>query len=469
MSNSNSLQNKPLLPFFIRGEVSQRIFNLLSTGIGFVNSFFIITYLSVFNFGLYQLILAFIGVLGAFDLDLFDGVIAVEMRRYFNTEKPSSVRKLFKESLFIRTGIAIIITAIVFLSSGFITKLYGSDISVLIRIASLLLVIKAVQSVEEVFLQSIVSFSYFGLSVIRELVKLIFIVSLIFLHKFTILGVISVHVITEVIAVSFFSLFFFIRKYREVFAGVEPLKGVESPGYLVKDVVQGYGKTFGIRYTMSRVLKSVAPWAVKFFINTEAVAYYVLAVNIISFANDLIPMTGYQSIMAIKADNLAEISRVTKKAIKYSVWVGILFLLGAIFVVPELVLKIFPKYGPALPTFEVMALALPLFGAFKILKSTLFILKEQKILTQRLVNELIITLVGYIILLPTLGVIGTGVVHVLVYLERVSFMYIKLKKQYSQFAIKARELFTFDRNDFIFFTNIHKQILLGLRGFFIKT
>jgi O-antigen/teichoic acid export membrane protein len=458
---AENIKNKPLLPLFIKGEVSQRFFNLLSNGIGFINSYFIITYLSVYQFGLYQLVLSFISILSTFDLDLFDGVISVDMRRHFNTGKDGLAKRLFREAVFLRIGIALVLVAIVFLLSGVISDHYGSDISLFVKIASFLLIIKAFQSVLDIFFQAVLSFSIYSLALIREFIKLFFIVGLVLLNSLTITSVIACAVITEFLALVFFSSFFFVKKYRNTFGKIK--MGNEDYGHPVKNILKDYGAIFLVRYSVSRILKNMNPWIVKFFLNVEAVAFYVLAVNLISFANSLIPMVGIQSVLALKADERENMGHIVKRAIKYTFWIGLVFLFGAIFIVPYIAALIFPKYVSAMPVFKVMAIALPLFGAFKVLKSSLFVLREQRILTQRLFNELFITLVCSVIFLPTIGVIGMGVIHVLVYSERVYFMYTRLVRAHSEFKMKIAYLFSFDKYDRDFFQRTSRTILSTIK------
>lgn len=452
-----NLKNKSVLRLMIRGELSQRFFNLIGIGLGLINSFFIITYLSVFEFGLYQLVLAFISVVSILDLDLFDGILTVEIRRHLNTGKDFFAKKLFKEMAFLRILIALIVTVSVFIFSNFITKFYGSDISLFIKIASILLFVKAIQSIEEIFFQSVVSFSYFSLAALREVFKLIVILFLLFSGNLSILWVMVTHVLAEVLGVLFVTMFIFLKKYKKSFGEIVKTKDLGSFS-LVKDIFKQNAGHFFARYSMSQILKNSMPWFVKFLINVEAVAYYTLAVNLISFANNLVPMAGLQSVLALKSGNLKEVSNITKRALKYTLWIGLFFLLGGFFIVPKIVIFIFPKYVPAMGVFKIMVFALPLFGAFKILKSVLFVLREQNILTQRLINELLITILGSFILLPTVGVVGTGIIHVSVYLERVIFMYKKLTKKYPSFGLSLNFLFNFDKQDRLFFYDVPSKI-----------
>lgn len=451
---NSSDQKHSLLHYFLKGEFLRRFFDTLATSLGIVNSYFIISNLSVFHFGLYQLVLSSVAIVDSFSLDVIDGVISVDVRRYFNQGLRGAAKKLYLSYAKLKVGIAIVAAGAMFFSSGLIARSYGEDIGLFIKIASLLLIIRALQSLESMLLKVTLNFSYWSYPAIREAAKLVFVVSFLVLSgHFSIVQVITAHVLADSVAILFLTTVLFWRNFLKTFRGV-----VSEQKGLLWGVIKAYGHWAIMRYAFSRVSKNVTPWFIKFFINTEAVAFYSLAINLIAFVENIFPLDGLSPILALKADNREQISFIFKRSIKYAFWLGLILLVVCFFAVPPLVTFIFPKYQPALPIFYVMLLALPVFGFYKILKVTLTVLREQKILTMRVFNEAVIIPSTLAIFLPIFGIIGSGVVYFLTYLERVWFFYSRLIKNYPEFRMRLRNLFKLDDYDKTTFVRILKKI-----------
>lgn len=445
---------KPLSHYFLKGEALSRFYSLATTGVGLVNSFFIITYLSVFHFGLYQLLLAFIGILGSFNVGLLDSIVGVDIRRYLNVGKLDFAKRLFLENAAVKIAFAILLTVTVFLGANLIADYYGEDIALFIKIAGALILIRALETVEATFLKSVFSFAHWSFPAIREIVKLILILSFIFFHRFTILEVMIAHVSSEAASLLFITLYVFAGKYRKAFGAVKAVKEI-----LLLNIVKVYGKWTFLRYGFSKISKNLMPWFIKFFVNTEAVAFYSLALNIVAFIENLLPLSGLGPIFLLKADRKDELAFIFRSSAKYTVWAGLAALVVAFLLVPPAVAFIFPKYTPAIPLFNIMILAMPVYGLYKVLKSILSVLREHQLLAMRILNEILVIFFGSLILLPIFGVLGAGMVYVATYLERVWFFYSRMIKKYPDFKFKIKNLFKFSEEDKDLMRRIIRQSL----------
>ncbi len=434
-------QKKPLLHYFLKGEFLKRIFDNTATAVGLVNSFFIIHTLSVFQFGLYQLVLAFVNLLDNFNLEFIDSVVTVDVRRYLNVGKLAAAKRLFLDNAYLKMPLAVLSALAVFAGARVISGFYGADIALFIQISGLLLITGAIQAVETIFLKSILSYSFWSFPAVREISKLAIIVGFLMFGHLTILQVIIAHVSAEaasVLVVGIYALVKYFQSFGKVIAQKE---------HLIGGLFRGYGKWATIRFLAAKVSKSTAPFFIKFFINTEAVGFYSLAVNLITFVQNIMPLDGLAPIMGLKADNKDQLGFIFQRAVKYTFWLGgILTIFGWIAVPPVLVF-LFPKYLPAIPLFRIMLLAMPIYGFYKILKNTLTVLREYRILTMRIINETLMTPLSSVVFLPLFGILGAGVVYVVVYLERVWFFYSRLFRAYPELRIKFRSFIKFDKVD----------------------
>ena len=333
--------------------------------------------------------------------------------------------------------------AIVFGGSEIIARFYSEDVALFIRIFSILLLARAIFSLEAGFLKASMNFSHWSFPAIREISKLLIIVGALLFYYLNISTVVIAYVAAEVLAVAWITFFVFVKVYRRNAGAV---KAIVQP--LLWNLFKSQGKWVALRYAFSRVTKNAMPWFIKLLINTEAVAYYSLALNIVAFAENLMPMAGISAILLMKAGLREEIAFIFKRSVKYMFWLGVIFMAGGLLILPPLVLFIFPKYGPALPVLSIMLLALPLYGVYKVLKSTLEILQEYKIMTLRVLREALVIPIGAAIFFPLLRVLGTGVVYNLIYWERVPFLYKKLTEKHPDFKLKLASLFKIDATDY---------------------
>ena len=459
-------KNKPkrLSYYFLKNETTRRFYETSAMGLGLINSFFIISYLSVFHFGMYQLMLSFIAILESVSAGFFNDVVVVEIRRYLNTGKTAWAKRLFWEHATLKLILSALLVVVVFLGSSLISKFYGDDVSLFIRIASILLVVHTIRSVEATLLKPLMIFSYWAYPMIMELIKLFLIIMFIVFFQLTIINIITAHVVAEISTLGIITAFSFWKNYKTIFGSIS-----SSLGRPLFNLFKLHGKWVLVRYGFSKITKNTMPWFIKFFVNTEAVAFYSLSVNLISMIEKLMPMQGFGDVMLLKVGSKDEMAFIFKRSVKYLIWTGFIFSLAAVLIVPVVISFIFPKYNQIINIFGIMLLALPLYGVYKVLKSTLSILREYRTLAMRLANEVLVFPVGSLIFLPIFGLAGAGIVYVVAYIERVWFFYGQLIKKYPEFRIKITSLIRFDSLDKDLILKVAHQLKLSAKSFFLRT
>ncbi|MBI4119958.1 MAG: oligosaccharide flippase family protein [Parcubacteria group bacterium] len=465
-------KHSSLYEFFIKGEGYWRLSDAIASGLALVSSFLVLSLLSVHEFGLYQLVLAFIGLVGGFIvIDSFDGIVAVEMRHYLNGKRTDLAEGILREYACVKVLVVTMTTAAIFFASDLIARRYGADVSLFVKIASLFLIIDTLQSLANIFLKVIFSFVYFFGAVVREVVKLTLLVGWMFWGKVGIATILMLGIFGWAAALIFTSGYFF-KFYRMVFKTPQEsdlekqrfpiLAYKQREWYKIKlllNILKKHGFWTTGRYLFSKATKNTTPWLIKFFINTEAVAIYALAINLVDFVEKFFPMNMLGWIMMLKIDRREELNRIFSKAVKYVVcWGVILGFLSMIFA-PFLIRWILPKYESALPLFKFMILALPIFGFYKVMKAQLLVLREYKILALRIVFESVVMVGILVTLLPTIGLIGAAVAYIGVYITRVLFSYPALIRSHPYLRLSFKELASFDKSDKEFLIRFWQQLI----------
>ncbi|MEK7607426.1 MAG: hypothetical protein AAB484_00670, partial [Patescibacteria group bacterium] len=106
---------------------------------------------------------------------------------------------------------------------------------------------------------------------------------------------------------------------------------------------------------------------------------------------------------------------------------------------------------------------LPIYGALKLINTTIGELREYGILAQRVMNEILVMVIGSAIFLPVFGLTGIGLVYIAMRLERMWFLYGQLIKRYPIFKVKIKNLIQFDSIDKEFAVKSFRQLLDFIR------
>lgn len=443
LNNLNQIGSIPR--FLLKGEGGLRLWELAGSGLSLINSFFIISSLSLHQFGLYQLVLSSIGIVGGFNLDSFDGVVSVEMRHSLNKGETAVARRLFLEYVLVKILLAVVLVALIF-AGAIAADHYGDNISLLLRLASVVLILEALQSLQRIFFKSVFSFAYFGASAMRELGKFLPLLYFFYISSLTLTKVVSIHMAGLFISLLFMSFLFF-KNLKSKPNWLTNTKNSIRGKYLIPSLVKLQGKWIFLKYGFARLTKNTTPWLIKLFINTEAVALYSVAVNLVAMIVEFFPVNMVPYVYLARIGDKKELRHLFNKSVKYIFWFGIALGLVVFLIVPPLGGVILPKYQQAMPLFQVMIVVLPVYGVYKLVKSILTVLREYKILTMRILVEAVILWVSLIVLLPVLGLYGAAISYIIVYLGRISFLYPALVKKYPHLSFRINNLFQFDRYD----------------------
>jgi O-antigen/teichoic acid export membrane protein len=82
-----------LLAVFLKGEAVSAFWNFLTKGIGLLNTFLTITSLTLYQYGVFQLLLSFAGISSDF-LGLGSGVISNEMSRAVAEKRDTDAKRI---------------------------------------------------------------------------------------------------------------------------------------------------------------------------------------------------------------------------------------------------------------------------------------------------------------------------------------------------------------------------------------
>ncbi len=455
--DTNTQKKPSFMAIFLKGEAVSTFWNLVTKVIGLLNTFLTITSLTLYQYGVFQLLLSFSGVPSDV-LNLGSAIISNEMSRAIADNRLSDAKRIFLEYSLVRIVITFTAWAIIFFGSVYIFKSYDIDfvkdmrmISFVILSEGLFVLIRLLCLVRLKF--SVVAQRYTINKAIQSIVLIYYFLQGNLGLKQLILSIIIASSLS-VLAVSyqFFKVYF---KWSHI---------AVTPNVLLWNIFVTYGTWDVLRQFINKITFRVKPWLVKFFINTEAVAIYSIAETIVTTIQDLMPSNTMQSLVPLWIKDKHLSVKMFSYGIKYFVLGSILVVISAIIAVPPIIYTFFSKYEQSIPLFYFMLLNLPIFAAGIIIGNYLIALRKQKYLffLHLFRNSLALGII--VSTLPFIGLWGLALEFVLVPLIMVIANYIYTKNQDKGFHFDFKIIFGFKEEDKII---IRKGISI-VRGWFVR-
>ncbi|RJQ36816.1 hypothetical protein C4552_02910 [Candidatus Parcubacteria bacterium] len=435
------------------GESRGQIIHLILRGLGIASSFFILATVSVYLYGLYQLILTAVAVAVHLTSGLFDEAVTNDLARATAEGKRKDAKRLAAEYIGAKTIIAFAVWALVFFGAELIARYYDQDIGGSVRIASFLVLFPALRTMQVLFFRATVSFAAFGAEIIAETTRLGLLVALWWQGGLTLGEVLWAGAIASGVTLAYTSFYFF-RRWRELFTGIAP-----SAGWILPGLIRRYGVWVLTRYAVSRAAKGIDVWYVRVFLNTEAVGLYAFAVNLLTIFQGFVPTAMLGVLLPWEAGDRGRLAIIYRRMLKYGVWVGTAVALGAALVAPPIIYFAMPKYEPALPLVLLLLTTLPLYAVYKYQKSFLVTLREQELLAKRFLSEIAINAVIAFTLLPLLKLYAMALTFLVDYGGRVGLYTYYLRRRYPELTVRFRDFFTVSREDRDLFRAVVASVL----------
>ena len=436
---------------FLKGEVLSGFWNSVVKGIGAVNSLIIVGALSVYQFGLYQLVLSLIAIAGALLPDMFDDIVFVEMSARWSQKKAGEAKALFGEYAALKILIGAVVTILVFAAGTFAGRLVHADIAGYIRILSAIPFIVTIQSLFLIFFRARVSFSGLPMDAVREASKLILFGIFFFAQiRLGIAEILYAYVGAQAAATIVIGILF-ARQYRAVFAGV-----VSNASARLFPILKRLGGWAAARYYIGQVSKSAKLWILRIFVSTEAVGLFSFASTLLSMIMSAAPFGTLGTLFPREIADRERFRHIFTRSTKYAIFISFAFMVLSIIGGPIAIHLIFPKYDPVIPLFIIMTGSIAVYGLFKVARMALIALQEQKALFVRLIAAAAADPLFIILLAPLFGIYGAGIGVVLVDALSAAVYYAALTRAHPHLRLTSKILFSFDAYDREFFGRMMK-------------
>lgn len=409
--------------------------------VGLATTFLILHRLSVYEYGLVELVLSIVPLLGFFLLPGLNNMVIADIgvaRAQGNSQR---VKTIFVHYVTVQTVLAVIAWAIVFFGADVISKFYEGQAPELIKIVSFMFLAGPIRTSLAVLFRSHLNF--FALSVhavLVEVFKLGFLVVAFYVMHLGVAGVLWAGFAGEIIGAILMAPAFY-SVYRK-FSG-ERLEHISFWKLLAAhgkwSVFASYLNSFG---------QNMRLWIIKAVLGTEAVGLFAVAFGLFSHTASLVPLgTVMGPVLPEYLSNRERLYKIVAKGAKYQLaaFVG-LGIIGWLVFTP-LVALLFPKYTASLPLFNLMLLALIPLAFASVFTPLFFALKAQRSLFFAIGVKNIAILVFAPFFMWAFGILGLGIELLLTTTVFVLERYRVLRRILPGFALSWRYFVSVDQDD----------------------
>ncbi|OHA85678.1 MAG: hypothetical protein A2591_02490 [Candidatus Yonathbacteria bacterium RIFOXYD1_FULL_52_36] len=374
--------------------------------VGLATIFLVLHKLSVYEYGLVQLVLSILPILSIFLLPGVGNVVVADMSVARGRGDLGEVRMIFSNYFRLQMVLGFFAWAIVFFGADLIARYYSEQSSILIKIVSFSFLVSPFRGSIQIALRVYLKFFQQSVyTVVEEVLKLGFLVVFFFVLHISVAGVLFATVFAEALTVAVMSFSFF--KVYTTFskAPIQERKPFWSVLYFHTKwgLFTSYLNSFG---------QNLRLWIVKFMLGTEAAGLFSVASGLLSHTTSLIPISSILApIIPQYVEQKERFYRLIVKGVKYQLLSSIAVGIAAFSIFPIIIIFLFPNYAESMSLFQKMVFALiPM--SFGSLTSAFFALKAQKDLFYA---TLFRTLLMVVILPPFIFLFGLpGVAYELV-------------------------------------------------------
>ena len=405
----------------------------------FLNVFIILRSLSIYEYGLSQLVLSVISSVGIFLLPGLNSVIVADLSAERGRSAYGRMKSVFLQFTGLSAGLSLAAWIVLFFGSSLAAHWAGNDaIGALIRIASFTVLVSPLRTMAQTLATVELRFVDQSLySSIEELSKTFCLVIFLLILQLGIYGLLLSIVISQ-----FVTVLLYIPRTWSAYRVFGSAQAVE--GHAFWDILRRHRKWSIAGSYIGTLGQTLQLWIIRLLLGTEAVGLFSFADGIVSQVTSFLPFgVVLAPLLPRYVDKLADFARYVKSSIKAQVAFSFVLII-ATFVGLPILLFIFPKYQPAqliiiaeiwviIPS-AVVSIYTPAFAA----------LKEQYAYFWSNTWKVFFLLIFTPLAIVLWGVTGTGIGTVLFMLASAIERTWRLRKVLPDFSFSLNEFFYVD-------------------------
>lgn len=416
--------------------------------------------LSLYQYGVAELVLSIAGLLAIFILPGLHYVVVADMSRERGLGDEKRSREILHDYVRLRYVCALIPWALLFFGAEVVSHYYNEEISTMIRLLSFTFLTGPIKTAIQIVLRVQLKFKETALlSFMDEGYKLLIAACAVLLLGWGPLGIIVAYVFSDFLS-TLTALFIWRKTVSQVFPPLTYVRDNTDERFY--SILLTHGKWGILTNSLGGLGNTIRTWVIKFFVGTEAVALFSVAQGLFLQTSTLFPLS--QVVAPILFENFNDhnkLSHMVSKGIKYQVAGYFIVACGVVVGAPLLIWYLFPQYTGSLVLFFAMLPALfPM--AFSGFFSMLFVAKQK----QRNLFEVTVLRTISIALLSPLFVWWFGVIGVSIEVLATALIFALERYRKSKILLPG---FMLTIREFVYFDDYDRQVLTRIKMTFFKT
>ena len=415
----------------------------------------LLRWLTIFEYGLYQLVTAAYDFFTGFFLSGLENVVVSDASRDLKKDL-GHARNIFSTYVVCMAIVGILLWALFFYGSGLLTRwVRGGDIIGYIKIISFIFLLAPFESAYKLTFQIFLDFWWANFfRIIGSATRIAVVVSYFFFFSFhvreALISLLAATALPTVVA--------FLCYRRQTLFRIPSYEGLRTS---LSELFLKHGKWAIASDFINNLPQTIQPFIVKIFAGVEAVALISLAQSLIGTLKSLFPIREILTpILPRSGDDPTRLARQINRATKYATAVYGVLAISAAVGVPYMVFLLFPKYLPALPLFYILLLGFPWWGFRLVAVPVFYTLKEQRTLLVVTTGRTVVSLMITVVATYLFGVWGAVVGMVCIGILTSPAYALAIKRILPEWKFSWKEFFSFDEYDRVVMRTIVKRVLV---------
>ncbi|TSC63118.1 MAG: hypothetical protein Greene041614_24 [Parcubacteria group bacterium Greene0416_14] len=447
----NSSHDMSYTKKYIEGELVIASWGFVSKGIGFINTVITLSALSVYQYGVFQLLLSGYG--------FFSGLTGIgvsfagtDVSCAMGDGNEARAKRIFLQTHGVRLLFSLLAAGIFYFGTPLVSFKYDDTFLAFFKIFSFLFVSDELIAFGKKLMAYRLDFGTFARrSSIQKIIQCGILLYFLFFGSIGIREVLLSIVISSYASVLFL-LPGTVRAYK-------PWRLVTAErGPVFWRLLRAHGKWFLAGQFLGLFTDRIQPWLIKIFISTEAVAIYSIADTMVGIIRKLFPTSTLSSIIPLRVHDRVMARRILTYGTKY--FVALMFVVGCLSFVlaPPVIRTFFVPYEGALPYFYALLITLPMNALVIIPALYVHALRKQKFWFFHDMFKTILRIPSLLILLPLLGLWGMVFDKLFMMTIMLLIFLVYLSRMKHDIPIAWNRFFVFDHEDAQFLKLLKDQI-----------
>ncbi len=399
------------------------------------NVLIILHHLTVFNYGVAELVFSIASMASVILLPGLTATIAADMGVERGRGNTARMKALFLQYVLLVSVLATVSFGLLYFGAAIAASFSGNaSLQSYIQIVALTLLISPLRSVSQMLASvhgRFVDQAVYG--TLEEVAKTITLVLFFFGFGMGIDGLLYSVVVSQLVAVACFIP-------RTISGYLYFGTAVAEGQYRFWQLIGSHRKWSILAGYVGNITQNLQLWIIKLLLGTEAVGLFAFALGIYSNVSSLLPFSSvFASLAPLHIEKKQQFIGLIKSSVKAQ-FLCALGLILATFVGLPVLMIILPKYVPAMPLTLVLIFALIPTATTAVFTPTFAILKEQFAFFVTMLVKLLLTITVMPVSIMVFGIMGIGVGSLIINTSSGIERYLRLRSKMPEFSLSVRDV-----------------------------